>query len=90
MTESTEPPQLEFPCQYPIKVMGNASEDFVEHVIQLLEPFCGQISQESIAIKTSGKGNYHSITVTITATGKEQLSQIAAALNSDPRVLMSL
>lgn len=71
-----EAPKIEFPCSYPIKVIGNAVEDFQELVLAVFEKHAGKIAADSIRIQKSSKSNYLSITVTIIATGKEQLQRI--------------
>jgi len=75
-----EAPKIEFPCAYPIKVIGHASERFAEEVIVVLELHAGDIPSHQIKHQTSGKGNYISITITIQATGEQQLAQIFSDL----------
>lgn len=90
MNENCEPPLLAFPCDYPIKVMGHASDDFVDHLVEILQPLIPDLDKSQAQIRQSGKGNYMSVTLNITATGREQLSAIAHILNEDARVVMSL
>ena len=82
-------PKIEFPCQYPIKVMGTATVDFKDYVIETMAKYA-DIEANSVKVKASGKGNFQSVTITITATGAPQLKAIYADLKSSGRVKMVL
>lgn len=82
-------PKIEFPCQYPIKVMGVAGDDFQNHVIEIVAVHA-EIDLELIAQKQSSKGSFHSVTVTITATGEPQLQAIFDDLKRSDRIKMVL
>ncbi|MFT7491163.1 MAG: putative lipoic acid-binding regulatory protein [Pseudohongiellaceae bacterium] len=70
-----EPPKIEFPCEdYVIKIMGEASQVMIDFVLKVTEQFAPGFNRESISIKQSSKGKFHSITLFITATGEDQLS----------------
>ncbi len=75
MTEQ-EPPKIEFPCEYPIKVMGKSHPGLHNLVVEVMERHAPGFDQASIAVKESSKGTFRSITVTITATGVDQLQAI--------------
>ncbi len=89
MTEQ-EAPQIEFPCSYPVKVMGDTHPEMYEHVLQVMEVHAPGFDRSEITIRDSSKGRWQSITVVITATGKPQLSAIFEALKSSSRVKMVL
>lgn len=65
---------LEFPCVQNFKVMGLAQEDLPEKIIAVLQ----QIAPGNYApkIKPSAKGNYHSVTISVTVTSKEHMEQV--------------
>lgn len=71
-----EPPKIEFPCQYPIKVLGRDCEQLQPVVIEVFERHAPGFDSESLVIKSSSAGTFVSITLTIEATGKEQLSRL--------------
>ena len=73
MTQEPEPPKIEFPCEYPIKVLGRNVEQLRSVVIAVFERHAPGFDQESILVKESSKGTFHSINITITATGPDQL-----------------
>lgn len=90
MVTEQEPPKIEFPCDYPIKVLGEADSRFHEHVFLVMDKYAPGFDRSNISVRDSSKGRWQSMTVTITATGTSQLSDIFEALKSNPRVKMVL
>lgn len=68
-----EPPKIEFPCEYPIKVLGRECPEFRPAVIEVFERHAPGFDRGAIAARASGKGTFTALTITITATGPEQL-----------------
>jgi uncharacterized protein len=85
-----EAPQIEFPCDYPIKVMGDAHPELHAHVLQVMDIHAPGFDRSKITIRDSSKGRWQSITLVITATGKPQLSAIFEDLKTSGRVKMVL
>jgi len=83
-------PLIEFPCDYPIKVLGSADAELHQHVLQVMDIHAPGFDRSKIAIRDSSKGKWQSITVIIRATGKPQLEKIFADLKTNPRVKMVL
>ena len=83
-------PKIEFPCDYPIKVVGSAGTELHSLVVETMERHAPGFDQTSITIRDSRKGNFQSIPVTITATGEPQLQAIFADLKGHPLVQMVL
>jgi len=75
MTEP-EAPKIEFPCEYPIKVMGRSSDAFEALILAVFERHAPGFDPEAVATRASRKGTFTSITVTITATGRDQLEAL--------------
>ncbi|MZI93543.1 DUF493 family protein [Vibrio sp. CAIM 722] len=65
---------LEFPCSFTYKVMGHAKPELPELVLEVIQRHAP--GDYSPRVKPSGKGNYHSISVTITATSIEQVETL--------------
>ena len=84
------PPKIEFPCLYPIKVIGHAVEDFQSTVLEVIERHTGRLDPELIQARPSKKSNYLAITVTIAATGEEQLQLIFTDLKAVESVKLVL
>lgn len=85
-----EAPKIEFPCDYPIKVVGSGGGELHSLVIETMERHAPGFDQTAITVRDSRKGNFQSITVTITATGETQLQAIFADLKDHPLVQMVL
>lgn len=85
---STEPqaPKIEFPCPYPIKVVGDAADDFAVFVADVLVKHTGESLHERIEIVESRNGRFLSARVTITATGPDQLQALFEELKASGRV----
>lgn len=83
-------PEIEFPCKYPIKVLGDAHPELNQHVIDVMNRHAPTITETDLNAKNSSKGKWQSITVAIIATGKPQLDAIFADLKTSPRVKMVL
>ena len=69
---------LDFPCQFPFKVLGVADDALADQVIAVLQQHAP--GDYSPSINPSSKGNYLSVTVTVTATSKEHLETMYSAL----------
>ncbi len=76
VTDEPEAPRIEFPCDYPIKVLGRSVAEFEQVVIGVVERHAPGFDQETIAVKASSKGTFTSMTITITATGADQLKAL--------------
>ena len=81
---------LEFPCRFPIKIMGERQPDFQEHVLSLINLHVTGISDDDIAVRPSSKGNFTGLTVTIYAESREQLDDVYRSLTASERVLFVL
>jgi putative lipoic acid-binding regulatory protein len=84
------PPKIEFPCDYPIKVMGVASEELHTTVKEIMFRHAPGFDEATITVRDSAQGNYQAITVIITATGTPQLQAIFTDLKSCAHVKMVL
>jgi len=85
-----QPPKIEFPCAYPIKILGKAEQEFHDLVIEVMDRHAFGYDKSLISVKESGKGTFRSITVTIEATGIEQLQAIFDDLKDHELVRMVL
>lgn len=87
MTEET---LLEFPCEFPIKMMGRDEDGFRETARKLVEKHTGPLDDSAVQASLSAKGNFVSVTVTVTATSREQLDNIYREVSGHDAVLMAL
>ncbi|GEM_PF-150379 len=76
-------PKIEFPCaNYPIKVVGNCIAGYDAIIIEVLRRYDAKLDVSKVHAKDSAKGTFRSITLYITATGKDQLEKLHAELMS--------
>lgn len=87
--ESEETP-LKFPCTFPVKIMGEAEEDFDGLVVSLVRRHSPELAEGAVRTRLSRNGNYMSVTVTVEARSREQLDAIYTDLTAHERVLMVL
>jgi putative lipoic acid-binding regulatory protein len=81
---------IEYPCRFPIKVMGANVEGFVEAVTAVAVAFDPGFGAADIELRDSRGGNYLGITITITATSREQLDELYRTLSTHPMVRVVL
>jgi len=85
-----ESPRIVFPCDYPVKVVGENRDAFAEAVVELARRHAPEITDEHVQVRASRAGNYCSVTITIRATGEPQLRELHATLKSHPLVRLVL
>ena len=71
---------IEFPCAYPIKVIGEHSDSFVRDVVEVVRQHDHTVTPDSVTLRKSKQGRYESVRITVTATGEEQLKAMHEAL----------
>lgn len=81
---------LEFPCHFPIKIMGRESVAFHALARSLVEKHTGPLNDNAIYSALSRKGHFVSITITINAHSQQQLDDIYHEVTSNDDVLMAL
>ena len=82
----SSPPRIEFPCEYPIAVVGEASADFRAVVEAIVERHAPGFPRERTTVRESGGGRWVSLRLTIVATGEPQLAALFAELKGTGRV----
>jgi len=86
----SEESALEFPCTFPIKMMGRDTPDFRALARALVENHAGAVVDNAVQATLSRNGRFVSITVTITAMSQQQLDDIYRDASSHDDVLMAL
>ena len=81
---------IQFPCSYPLKVMGKNTNDFYAVVSAIIEKHIDSGEKATYHSRTSSGNKYISITATFTAQSKEQLDAIYRELNGHELVLTTL
>lgn len=81
---------IEYPSQFPIKVMGAKVDGFVHAVTAIARQFDPAFDAGNVELRESKGGNYLGVTVTVTATSREQLDELYRTLSSHPMVKVVL
>jgi len=83
-------PKIEFPCDYPVKVMGDAHPAFADEVLEIMRRHDPTLAPEKVKERSSRHGNYRSVTVLFWATGEGQLKRVFEDLKTCESVRMVL
>lgn len=87
-TEQDDKPKIEFPCEYPIKVVGRAAPDYRDFVIDIVTKHVLDFDVTTVEVQPSSKGTFCSVRFTIWATGVDQLKALHAEFQASGRVSM--
>jgi putative lipoic acid-binding regulatory protein len=80
---------MEFPCVFPVKVMGANQANFERLVVSIIQKHA-RVTEDMTISRTSRNGRFVSITVHIQAENQAQLDAIYGELSAHERVLMML
>jgi putative lipoic acid-binding regulatory protein len=81
---------IEYPSIFPIKVMGAKDDGFVHAMVQIALQFDPGFDASTVELRPSKGGNYLGVTLSVTATSREQLDGLYRALTSHPMVKIAL
>ena len=81
---------IDYPSRFPIKVMGANVDGFVHAVTAIAVQFDPGFDAASVELRDSKAGNYLGVTITVTATSREQLDALYRALSTHPMVKVVL
>lgn len=81
---------LEFPCAFPLKIMGRADDALAQTVLEIVVRHAPDFDGTTMQMRASRGGNYVSLTCTITARSKEQLDALYRELSTHPLVRVVL
>jgi uncharacterized protein len=81
---------IEYPSAFPIKVMGTHVEGFTDAVVSIARQFDPAFDAGTIESRPSKAGKYLGLTITVTATSREQLDELYRTLSTHPMVKVVL
>ena len=81
---------IDYPSRFPIKVMGLNVDGFVHAIVNIAQQFDPAFDAATVELRPSKGDKYLGVTVTITATSREQLDELYRTLSTHPMVKMVL
>ncbi len=90
MTAPKQKKLLDFPCDFPIKMMGREQPEFRDAAVALIERHTGKIRSDAIRTALSRNGNFLSVTIMIKAQSQQQLDDIYSDLTEHEEILVAL
>ena len=81
---------IEYPCAFPIKVMGVKVDGLVHAISMIARQFDPAFDASTIELRESKGGKYLGVTITVTATSREQLDELYRTLSTHPMVKVVL
>ena len=81
---------ITYPSLFPIKVMGVKADGFVHAITLIAQQFDPNFDASTIELRPSKAGNYLGVTITVTATSREQLDALYRTLSTHPMVKVVL
>ena len=81
---------IEYPCDFPIKVMGEQVDGFVDAMLVIVRNFDPEWNDSRLTQRPSSAGKYLGLTLTVRATSREQLDDLYRTLSTHPMVKVVL
>ena len=90
MADEEQPSLLEFPCDFPLKIIGLQQPGYAQSVLSVVQKHAPDYDGANMEMRPSSKGKYLSLTCTIQATSRVQLDGLYQALCDHPMVMKVL
>lgn len=90
MADEEQPSLLEFPCDFPLKIIGLQQPGYAQSVLAVVQKHAPDYDGANMEMRPSSKGKYLSLTCTIQATSRVQLDGLYQALCDHPMVMKVL
>ena len=81
---------LEFPCDFPLKIMGAAGAGFAQAIAEVVARHAPDFDAAAMEMRPSKAGNYLSLTCTVRAVSQQQLDALYRELTAHPMVKVVL
>lgn len=88
--KTPDAPKIEFPCQYPIKVICNAGNTVVEQVLTVVRQHDPALDADKLVVQDSKNGRFQSLRLIMNATSEQQLQMLFTDLKATGQVHMVL
>lgn len=90
LTADTPPSLIDFPCDFPIKVMGLTEDTFAQTIISLIQTIVPEFNAAHVEMRASSAGKYISLTCSVYVVSQPQLDDIYRLLSAHPLVKFAL
>jgi putative lipoic acid-binding regulatory protein len=87
---SSKPALIDFPCDFPIKVMGEMQDGFADTITALIQTVQPTFSAANIEMRASSGGKYISLTCHVHVASQDQLDAVYRLISAHPLVKFSL
>ena len=81
---------IQYPSLFPIKVMGLRVDGLVHAITHIAHQFDPSFDATTVELRESKGGKYLGVTITVTATSREQLDELYRTLSTHPMVKVVL
>jgi putative lipoic acid-binding regulatory protein len=81
---------LQFPCDFPLKVMGRTGPEFETAVVAILRRHFPALGEAAMTLRPSSGGKYTAISVVVRAESRAQMDALYRDLTTCPHVAMAL
>ncbi len=81
---------LEFPCEFPLKIMGKADDSLAQVVLEIVTTHAPDFDGATMEMRASSGGNYLSLTCSVIARSKPQLDALYTDLSGHPMIKVVL
>jgi len=90
MTDEERKSLIDYPSAFPIKVMGPNVDGFVAAMVAVARQFDPAFDAATVELRPSSGQKYLGVTLTVTATSREQLDELYRTLSTHPMVKVVL
>jgi len=86
----SSPLPLDFPLVYPLKAAGRNTPGLERTVVTIVQAHVPDFDPTCVTVRESKAGNYLAVSVSFTATSREQLDALYRDLTAHPDILWAL
>ncbi len=88
--DTSKPALIDFPCDFPIKVMGEMQDGFADTIIGLIQTVQPTFTASHVSMRASSGGKYISLTCLVHVASQDQLDAVYRLISAHPLVKFSL
>ena len=81
---------IEFPCLFPIKIIGNNTPNFENEIINIAQEHDPSLMRNQVRTQLSNEGKYRSLSITVNVQDQQSLDALYQALTKHPEIKMVL